>query len=181
MPPAKGFKAEVKSEAKECKQTRVGSLGREGGGRALSEDPDQILEPTVKSCSDCGAEIARSEQQLMERYDKIEIPPIALIVTRVERYGCHCPQCGAAQLGAVPVGMEPGSPFGSRIAALVTTMRYSHGISYGRMQQMLSEVFGLEMSEGAIANSLLRVKGQLQTEVDGILTALRNAKTSGER
>jgi len=179
LPPAKGFKAEVKSEAKEGKQTRVGSLGREGGGRGLSEDPDQILESTVKSCSDCGAEIARSDQQLMERYDKIEIPPIAPIVTRVERYGCDCPQCGAAQLGAVPVGMEPGSPFGNRIAALVTTMRYSHGISYGRMQQMLCDVFGLEMSEGAIANLLLRVKGQLQTEVDGILAALRSARLVG--
>jgi len=54
----------------------------------------------------------------------------------------------------MPVGMEAGSPFGDRIAALVTTMRYSHGISYGRMQQMLSEVFGLEISEGAIANLL---------------------------
>ncbi|MCY7392700.1 MAG: IS66 family transposase, partial [Leptolyngbyaceae cyanobacterium CAN_BIN12] len=179
LPPAKGFKAEVKSEAKGSGQTRVGSLGREGGGRALSEHPDQIIESTVKTCQDCGAEIAKSEQQRMERYDKIDIPPIAPIVTRVERYGCRCPQCGAAQLGAVPVGMEPGSPFGNRIAALVTTMRYSHGISYGRMQQMLSQVFGLEMSEGAIANLLLRVKGQLQTEVDGILAALRSARLVG--
>ena len=59
------------------------------------------------------------------------------------------PQCGAPQLAAVPVGMEPGSPFGHRIGALITTMRYSHGISYGRMQQMLGEVFGLrDVSRG---------------------------------
>ena len=94
----------------------------------------------------------------------------------MERYGCRCPQCGVAQIAAVPIGMEPGSPFGNRIAALVTTLRYSHGISYHRMQQMFSEVFGLEISEGAIANLLLRVKGQLQTEVDGILAALRSAR-----
>jgi transposase len=72
--------------------------------------------------------------------------------------------------------MEPGSPFGNRIAALVTTLRYSHAISYSRMQQMLSEVFGLEISEGAIANLLTRVKGDLKTEVDGILSVLRNAR-----
>jgi len=75
--------------------------------------------------------------------------------------------------------MEPGSPFGNRIAALVTTLRYSHGISYRRMQQMFSGMFGLEISEGAIANLLLRVKGQLQTEVDGILAALRSARLVG--
>lgn len=76
----------------------------------------------------------------------------------------------------VPMGMEPGSSFGKRIAALVTTIRYSHGISYGRMQQMLSEVFGLEISEGAIAKLLTRVKSQLETEVDGILEVLRSAR-----
>ena len=45
LPPAKGFKAEVKRE-----QRRVGSLGRAGGGRPLSEHPDPIIESTVKSC-----------------------------------------------------------------------------------------------------------------------------------
>lgn len=176
LPPAKGFKAEVKGEAKAAGQKRAGSVGRGGGGRGLSEQPDQIIEATVKSCADCGAEIAQSAQQLLGRYDKIDIPPIAPIVVRVERYGCDCPQCGAPQLAAVPVGMEPGSPFGNRIAALVTTMRYSHGISYGRMQQLLGEVFGVELSQGAIANLLTRVKGQLQSEVDGILTRLRRSR-----
>jgi transposase len=179
LPPAKGFKAEVKDEAKAGAQRRAGSLGREGGGRPLSEHPDQIVEATVKSCQACGAEMAHTDQQLMARYDKIDIPPIAPMVTRVERYGCDCPECGAPQMAAVPVGMEPGSPFGHRIAALVTTMRYSHGISYGRMQQMLGEVFGLEISEGAIANLLSRVKGQLQSEVDGILARLRRSRLVG--
>ena len=44
------------------------------------------------------------------------------------------------------------------------------------MQQMLSEVFGLEISEGAIANLLTRVKGQLESEVTGILQALKTSR-----
>ena len=55
-------------------------------------------------------------------------------------------------------------------------MRYSHGISDGRMQQMLSEVFGLEISQGGIANLMSRVKDQLQSEVDRILAAFRRAR-----
>jgi len=179
LPPAKGFKTEVRSEASERGQKRTGSLGRAGGGRSLSENPDQIIKATVKSWQSCGEEIGESGQQIRERYDKIDIPPIAPIVTRVERYGCRCPRCGVPQMAAVPVGMEPGSPFGNRIAALVTTMRYSHGISYGRMQQMLCEVFGLKMSQGAIANLLSRVKAQLQSEVDGILQRLRSSRLVG--
>lgn len=176
LPPAQGFKAEVRREEIEVHEKRAGSLGRGGGGRQLSENPDQIIKASIKSCAGCGKEIAASWQQLMQRYDRIDIPPIQPIVTRVERYGCSCPHCGELQIAAVPVGMEPGSPFGNRIAALVTTMRYSHGISYERMQHMLKEVFGLEISEGAIANLLSRVKMQLASEVEGILQALRSAR-----
>ena len=176
LPPAQGFKAEVKGEEKGNNEQRVSSVGREGGGRPLSEIPDQIIKATVKSCAGCGKEIAESMQILMERYDKIDIPPIKPIVTRVERYGCKCEGCGQQQIADVPVGMESGSPFGDRIAALVTTMRYSHGISYNRMQKMMSEVFGLEISEGAIANLLTRVKVQLESEVENILQGIRSAR-----
>ena len=103
------------------------------------------------------------------------------VVTRVERYGCTCPECGQQQLAPVPVGMEPGSPFGPRIAALVTTMRSGHGISYSRMQQMLGEVFGLEISEGAIANLLLRVKEQLQSSVDETSAKVEKLTTGLQR
>jgi transposase len=176
LPPATGFKSEVQQEEKELQGKREASLGREGGGRPLSENPDQTLKATVKSCQSCGIEISESLQNLLQRYDKIDLPPIRPIVTRVERYGCRCPGCGEPQIALVPVDMEQGSPFGDRIAALVTTLRYSHAISYRRLQQLLAEVFGLEISEGAIANLLTRVKGQLATEVDEILAALRGSR-----
>jgi transposase len=176
LPPAKGFKADVKSEDKDSGEQRNGSIGREGGGRQLSETPDQIIRATVKSCGGCGKELAKSEQILLEKYDKIDIPPIKPIVTRVERYGCKCEVCGKQQIADLPIGMEAGSPFGNRIAALVTTMRYSHGISYSRMQQMMKEVFDLEISEGAISNLLTRVKGQLEGEVENILEGIRTAR-----
>jgi transposase len=175
LPPARGFRADVKSEEKELGEQRTGSIGREGGGRQLSQNPAQTIKATIKSCAGCGKEISESKQTLMERYDKIDIPPITPIVTRIERYGCKCPECGQQQIAEAPVGMESGSPFGKRIAALVTTMRYSHGISYSRMQQMMSEVFGLEISEGAIANILSRVKGQLKSEVENIHQALKSS------
>lgn len=176
LPPAKGFKAQVKSKDKASEIKRAGSVGREGGGRPLSEHPDQIITAKINSCQGCGTNLSSSLQQLIQRYEKLDIPPIQPVVTRVERYSCTCPECGQQQIAPVPVGMEPGSPFGPRIAALVTTMRYGHGISYSRMQQMLGEVFGLEMSEGAIANLLLRVKEQLQSSVDGIVQRLRSSR-----
>lgn len=58
LPPAQGFKAEVTSQGIGGDEKRGGSIGREGGGRELSENPDQIIKATVKSCLGCGQEIA---------------------------------------------------------------------------------------------------------------------------
>jgi transposase len=45
----------------------------------------------------------------------------------------------------------------------VTYLRYSHAISYQRLSQLMSELYGLNLSEGAIANLLRRVQVQLET------------------
>lgn len=181
LPPSQGFKASIKPqpEAEAEPVSRRASVGRDGGGRPLSEHPDQIIQAHVQQCSNCGVSLSADIQQLMQRYDKIELPPIQPVVTQVERYGCNCPQCGHSQLAAVPSGLEPGSPFGDSIAALVTTLRYSHAISYSRMQQLMQEVFGLAISEGGIANLLERVKQQLSTTVNGILTRIRQSRVIG--
>lgn len=73
---------------------RTGSIGRAGGGRPLSENPDQtmILKPTC--CSGCGAAFSEEDLHVQSVYEKIEIPEVKPHVTRVERYEGHCPHCG---------------------------------------------------------------------------------------
>ena len=50
--------------------------------------------------------------------DKVELPPMRPVVTRVERYGACCPCCGGTTLAPVPEGMEEGTPFGVSVLAL---------------------------------------------------------------
>ena len=179
LPPAQGFKAAVSAPSGSKEIKRSASVGREGGGRKLSDNPDQIIRAEVKSCKTCGVSLSGTLQQLMQRYDKVEIPPIRPVVTQVERYGCSCPGCGEVQLAAVPVGLEPGSPFGDGVAALVTTLRYAHAISYARLSQLMSEVFNLSISEGALANLFERVKTQLDPTVAAIVQRLRSSRMVG--
>lgn len=93
--------------------------------------------------------------------DKIELPPIRPLVTRIERYGGRCACCQTEYLAPVPAGMEPGSPFGSSIQSLVTYLRYTHAHGEERLSGILSSVFGLKISVGAIANLLSTVKTSL--------------------
>ena len=49
-----------------------------------------------------GGALDDAAQVLHARYDKIELPPVRPVVTRVERYLGRCPCCGGVTLGAGP-------------------------------------------------------------------------------
>jgi transposase len=118
-------------------------------------------------------------QGLSGIYERIELPPLSSHITRVERYGRICQCYQQTYEAAVPVGLEPGFPFGRSVASLVTYLRYSHAISYGWLSQLMRELYGLSLSEGAIANLLQRVQVQLESPVTKIVERLRSARLVG--
>ncbi|ELS30190.1 MULTISPECIES: hypothetical protein [Pseudanabaena] len=98
LPPAKGFKAETDNPEEGSVSKRVGSIGREGGGRQLSENPDQTIKAIVKSCAECGKEIAESMQVYWNDTTNTTYHQSNQYVTRIERYGCKCEHCGQEQI-----------------------------------------------------------------------------------
>jgi transposase len=69
---------------------REASVGRAGGGRPLHPDPDQVIVTKAKVCPHCGEGMSEAGQGLQAVYDKIEMPSVTPIVTRVEQYGGRC-------------------------------------------------------------------------------------------
>ena len=59
---------------------------------------------------------------------------------------------------------------------MVTYLRYSHAVSYQRLSQLMGELYGLTISEGAIANLLQRVQERLASPIACILERLRCAR-----
>jgi transposase len=158
---------------------REASVGRAGGGRSLHPDPDKVIIAQAKTCPHCGGAVQAHEQHVHAVYDKIELPPIRPIVTRVEQYAGQCPHCGQTYVAPVPVGLEPGTPFGASIEALATYLRYTHAISYERLSALFAQVYGVPISEGALANLFRRVKTRLDDRVEEILTRLRSSRLIG--
>lgn len=180
VPPSKGFKANKKpSKSKKGGERRAASMGRAGGGRRLHPHPDETVLVHLQCCPDCSDAIPQGNQRLHSRYDRIELPEISPIVTRVERYQGECQRCRTTFVAPVPAHLAPGSPFGQSIESLATYLRYGHAISYERLHQLLGDVFNLSISEGAIANLLTRVKTRFGQSLAEILTHLRQAKLIG--
>ena len=79
-------------------------------------------------------------------------------------------------MAPVPVGMEPGTPFGASIQGLATYLRYTHAISYERLAGLCGQVFQLSSSEGALANLFQAVKARLDHRVVESRTRLRRSR-----
>jgi transposase len=155
---------------------RQGSLGRKGGGRLLADNPDETVIARPVCCAQCQAAFAAADHRLVDRFDKIELPKVVPIVTRVELYAGHCQACGATTLAPLPEGLEQGSPFSINIVALALYLRFTHAISYRRLSRLMLELFGLSISEGALDAAFRRAVPRFDAEVGAILARLRRAR-----
>ena len=178
LPPSAGQKAK-RGEKPKRKGPRRGSLGRQGGGRELVEHPDETVIARAACCAHCQARLHEADQRLEARYDKVDLPPVRPVVTRVERYAGRCRCCGATTLAPVPEGLEPGTPFSRNIVALAIYLRAVHAISYRRLACLMLELFALSISEGALDAAFRRAMPGFDAEVGAILARLRRARVVG--
>ena len=128
----------------------------------------------VERCA-CGAKLPAAEQALARAYDHVELPPIKPITTRINLHRANCPCCGKTTTAEPPADMPPGSPFGPGIVALVTYLHGCQMVSYARLAEMLEGLFGLKISEGAIANMLARTAEPLAECAQTIHETVRNS------
>jgi len=96
-----------------------------GTHRALHPNPTSRLERMAEACQHCGTDVSGVPQMLCEACDHIEIPAIQPEVTRIELYGGTCPCCAKRFKASPPAGLEPGSPFGPKLRALVVYLRFT--------------------------------------------------------
>lgn len=175
QPPSRDNKANRADKPKR-QGPRQGSMGRKGGGRALCANPDETVIARPICCARCQAAFAAADHKLIDRFDKIDLPTVTPVVTRVELYAGHCQECGTTTLAPLPEGLEQGSPFSINIVALALYLRFTHAISYRRLSRLMLELFGLAISEGALDAAFQRAKPRLDAEVGAILARLRRAR-----
>ena len=155
LPPSKSQKPDRPTGDKPPRKSRPGV------GRALEPSPDHIVDAKLDACPHCAAAFPAEQQTLQQVYDRIELPPIKPDVTRVRLFGGNCACCGGRVTAPAPSGLEPGSPFGQSIAAMVVYLHYAHAIGLERLAALMGEMFALTISEGAISNILARARDPL--------------------
>jgi transposase len=161
-PPSQGPKANRETEAKPKGKPHPGAY------RSLHPSPTRRQEVWAECCPQCQADVTAVAQVPLHTYDWIEIPEITPDVTRVTLYGGTCPWCRGRFKAAAPAACPPGSPFGPNLRAFVLYLRFAQAIPFERLARLLSDLFGLEISEGALANILHDSAPAFETQASAI-------------
>jgi transposase len=148
IPPSRGHKANGESETKPKAKAHAGSH------RPLHPNPTRRRDVLADRCEHCRADVGAVLQTTVHAYDRIEIPEIVPEVTRVMLHGGLCPCCRQRFRAPPPAGLAPGSPFGPNLRAFVLYLRFAQAIPFARLARLMSDLLGLEISEGALANML---------------------------
>jgi transposase len=147
-PPSQGHKPNAEGKAKPKSKVHPGAH------RPLHPNPTRRRDVLADCCSHCHADVSGVTQVALQAYDRIEIPEIKPDVTRVTLHGGVCPCCHARFKAAPPAGLEPGSPFGPNLRAFILYLRFGQAIPFERLERLMHDLFGLDVSEGALANMM---------------------------
>lgn len=173
LPPSKGQKPNLPDRPKKPRG------GRPGVARALTEHPDRIIEATLAACPHCAHALSPADSSDIHAYDHIDLPPLRPIVTRINRHRGVCPCCQKRIAAAAPEGFDAGSPFGPGLSALIIHLHVTQAISFERLARLMAEVFGVTISEGAIANILARAQAPLVVAAQPLAQAVRTSPVVG--
>jgi transposase len=96
-------------------------------------------------------------------------------VIEVQQCGLDCPQCGRHNLAPAPPGCDSEQALGARLQSVIVYLKHTHHLSYERMAQVLLDVFGLTLSQGAIDNCLRRAGQAAEPAVATIQAAVASS------
>ena len=175
LPPSKGPKPN-RPEKAERHGPRKGSLGRKGGGRALTAEPDERVVAKPIRCQHCQTTFADDDHTLDARYDKIDLPQVRPVVTRIERYAGELPLLRHYYTRRRARRARARHALQHQHRGMAMYLRFTHAISYQRLTRLLLDLFGLAISQGALDAAFRRCKPRFDADVEAILTRLRRAR-----
>lgn len=152
--------------------------GHSGRSRTQSE-PDITVELRVEQCAACGANLRHVPQTIIGSSQVVELPPVRPVVIEARRCAVECPVCGQSQSAVYPAGLEPERVFGPRLEASAHYLHLAHPLSYVRTQDILGDLFGLDISLGALVNVVKRASATFEDAAQTILEDIRASHVIG--
>lgn len=135
-------------------------FGHQRHTRSLVETPDCVVSACVAQCEQCQRDLREVISGSVRRRQVTEVPEVTPLIIETQQQEVRCPQCQHLNRGQLPAGLEEARYFGPRLEASVVYLKYEQHLSYQRIVATMREMFGVSLSEGAVAAILARAGEQ---------------------
>jgi len=147
--------------------------GHQGITRPRPEEIHKIIEQKLKTCPDCRHDLSKS-QEIIEHIQE-DIVPAHVEVTLYKRHRYYCKHC--KKIITAPYAMDevPQGYLGPNALIHMAILKYHHALPGNKIVEMFRDIFSMNISEGAIAQTLKRLSEWLKTETNTILEAIHSS------
>jgi transposase len=154
QPPSKDVKPNLPSNR--SKKKHGPPYGHQKYSRPMVENPDRVIQVPVTECESCLADLSGVAPENFERRQIVELPRVSPIVIETRQHHTACPHCHHLNRAPLPEGLEAERFFGPNLEATIVFLKQTQHLSYERIVSTMHDLYGVELSEGAIASILER-------------------------
>jgi transposase len=129
-----------------------GQKGHKGSCLQPEREPDETIEHRAKVCRNCGADISGADCMCVKTSNVIDFLIKTLIITH-RQMRTFCPSCGTENLGEMPKEVTNRCVYGAGLRAFIVLLSNYACVGMKKINEILSEVFGIPVSTGTIANA----------------------------
>ncbi len=176
-PPASdGLKRKTKSLRQPSGKKAGGQLGHRGETLRLVAMPDEVIEHRPPVCTHCRMPLDGAPVVVRERRQLVEVPPLRLLVQEHHAVQVRCPACGAVSAGNFPATVPSRAQYGPRLRALAVYLAQGQFVPFGRVQQLLTDLFGVRLARGSVGGWVQQAARTLEP-VDAALRCCPGARS----
>jgi transposase len=169
-PSTDGYKKEAKKNNRESSGRKPGAQqGHPGSGLVPFTQIDKTIECKVAGKCSCGADLDRQPSTNIEKRQVIDLPEK---LYEVSEYHIEVKQCVCGQIHKAPCGYPQRVQYGERLKAFLVYMNAYQQIPCERLQELVSDIVGLSISDGLIQSSTERCSENMDQPLEQITEAV---------
>lgn len=149
-PSGDGFGKRTQSQRVKSKRQPGGQPGHPGRTLEWVEEPDCVEQHRLTHCQGCGASLEDSSVVAWHSRQVHDLVPITLEVTEHHAAHYYCDGCGQENRAPFPTGVSQRAQYGARLRSVMVYLMDYQLLPTARVKDLLSEVFGCQLSEGTL-------------------------------
>ena len=175
IPPSRDKRRKY-SKKEKSSRSQGGQKGRRGSTLKQVAEPDKVIKHHLTGYCECGKILSELNKKKKIKRQEFNIE-IQLKVTEHQGYSGTC-ECGQEYRSKFPNGITSHVQYGPSVQSLATYLNQYQLIPYERTEEILRDVFKLNISSGTIYNINKKSYEKLSNFEKGCKEALLNSKVA---